>query len=82
MSKVVKDKFLTEFEEYQEKNGMRGAKRFSDSEVARWKARQPLSEEEKAKYAKKEKVGFIVLIAGVSALVLWAVLTMVLDISF
>ena len=79
MSKVVKDKFLIEFEEYQEKNGMRGAKRFSDAEVARWKARQPLSEEENAKYAKKEKIGFIVLIAGVSALVFGSILFMLMQ---
>lgn len=82
MSKVVKDKFLTEFNDYQENNGMYGGKRYAKSDSQKWKANQPLSKEEKAKYAKKEKVGFIVLIAGVSALVLWAVLTMVLNISF
>ena len=68
MSSVVKDKFLTELDKQQEENGMRGAKRFSDSEVERWQAKQPLSAEENARYAKKEKSGFIVLIAGVSIL--------------
>ncbi len=79
MSKVVKDKFLTELEEYHEKNGWRGSKRYSDAEVARWKARQPLSEEEKAKYAKKEKTGFIVLIAGVSILFFGAIIFMMMQ---
>ena len=79
MSKVVKDKFLTELEEYHEKNGWRGSKRYSDAEVARWKARQPLSKEEKAKYAKKEKTGFIVLIAGVSILFFGAIIFMMMQ---
>ena len=79
MSSVVKDKFLTELDKQQEENGMRGAKRFSDSEVERWQAKQPLSAEEKARYAKKEKTGFIVLICGVSILLFGAIIFMMMQ---
>ena len=79
MSSVVKDKFLTELDEYHEKNGWRGSKRYSDAEVKRWKERQPLSVEEKARYAKKEKTGFIVLIAGVSILFFGAIIFMMMQ---
>ena len=79
MSKVVKDKFLTEFDEYQENNGMYGGKRYTKSDNEKWKANQPLSEEEKARYAKREKTGFIVLIAGVSILFFGAIIFMMMQ---
>ncbi len=82
MSKVPKDKFLKELDKYQEENGWRGAKRYSDAEVKRWKERQPLSEEQKLALEKRDKRGFIVLVCGVSLLLLWAILSMVFNISF
>ena len=79
MSNIPKDKFLKELDEYQEKNGMRGAKRYSDAEVKRWKEKKPLTEEQLAKLKKRENTGFIFLMLGVSFLFFGAIVYMILQ---
>ena len=73
MSNIPKDKFLKEFDQYQEENGMWGGKRFTKADNEKWQANQPLTAEQQIALEKRDKKGFIVLVVGGTVLLIGAI---------
>ena len=80
MSNIPKDKFLTEFEQRQKENGMWGGKRYATADAKKWKAKQPLSEDQVAALERRDKKGFVVLIVGVAILLIGAVIVCMMQV--
>lgn len=74
MSNIPKDKFLTEFNEYQEHNGMYGGKRYTKTDNEKWQANQPLTLEQTAALERRGKKGFMILVIGVSILLIGSII--------
>ena len=79
MSNIPKDKFLTEFDEYQEHNGMYGGKRYTKTDNEKWQANQPLTPEQASALERRDRRGFILLITGVAVLLVGAIVICIMQ---